>query len=67
MKSPSLEKFIFEHYYGYTKIDEDNTENINCNIRAGVNQVLEYKIDCDFKAMYGDAFAVLNDIEPAVL
>jgi hypothetical protein len=29
MKSPSLEKFIFEHYYGYTKIDEDNTENIN--------------------------------------
>jgi hypothetical protein len=25
--------------------------------------VLEY-IDCDFKAMYGDAFAVLNDIEP---
>jgi hypothetical protein len=26
--------------------------------------VLEYKIDCDFKAMYGDAFAVLNDIEP---
>jgi hypothetical protein len=26
MKSPSLEKFIFEHYYGYTKIDEDNTE-----------------------------------------
>jgi hypothetical protein len=29
--------------------------------------VLEYKIDCDFKAMYGDAFAVLNDIEPAVL
>jgi hypothetical protein len=25
--------------------------------------VLEYKIDCDFKAMYGDAF-VLNDIEP---
>jgi hypothetical protein len=32
MKSP-LEKFIFEHYYGY---DEDNTENINYNIRAGV-------------------------------
>jgi hypothetical protein len=28
--------------------------------------VLEYKIDCDFKAMYGDAFAVLNDIEPEV-
>jgi hypothetical protein len=25
--------------------------------------VLEYKIDCDFKAMYGDAL-VLNDIEP---
>jgi hypothetical protein len=23
--------------------------------------VLEYKIDCDFKAMYGDALRCLND------
>jgi uncharacterized protein len=26
MKNESLEKFIYEHYYGYTKIDEQNTE-----------------------------------------
>jgi hypothetical protein len=53
MKSPSLEKFIFEHYYGYTKIDEDNTEEYKLQHPSYVNS--EYKIDCDFKAMYGDA------------
>jgi hypothetical protein len=37
--------------------------NINCNILARKSSV-RGKIDCDFKAMYGDAFAVLNDIEP---
>ena len=26
MKNDSLEKFIYEHYYGYTKIDENKTE-----------------------------------------
>jgi hypothetical protein len=24
-----------------------------------VNKVVDYKMDCDFKAMYGDAFSVL--------
>jgi hypothetical protein len=23
-----------------------------------VNKVIDYKMDCDFKAMYGDAFSV---------
>jgi hypothetical protein len=46
-------------------LDEDNTEEYKLQHPSWrVNQVLEYKIDCDFKAMYGDAFAVLNDIEP---
>ena len=45
MKSPSLEKFIFEHYYGYTKIDENNTEAYKLQHPSWrVNQVLEYKI-----------------------
>jgi hypothetical protein len=36
------------------KFDENNQEEYNCNIEPR-NQVLEYKIDHDFKAMYGDA------------
>jgi hypothetical protein len=48
MKVP-LEKFIFEHYYGYTKIDENNTEEYKLQHPSWRNQVLEYKIDCDFK------------------
>jgi hypothetical protein len=54
MKSPSLEIHIWTLLY--TKIDEDNTEEYKLQHPSWrVNQVLEYKIDCDFKAMYGDA------------
>lgn len=57
MESQSLEKFIFEHYYGYTKIDQNNTEEYKLQHPSWlVNQVLDYKIDCDFTAMYGDSF-----------
>jgi hypothetical protein len=40
------------------KIDENT--NQHCSIRWLVNKVVDYKMDCDFKAMYGDAFSVLN-------
>lgn len=65
MKHESLEKFIFEHYYGYTKIDQNNTEEYKLQHPSWrVNQVLDYKMDCDFTAMYGDAFSILNTAKP---
>lgn len=65
MKSKSLEKFIFEHYYGYTKIDQNNTEEYKLQHPSWlVNKVLNYKMDCDFTAMYGNSFSVLNHTEP---
>jgi len=65
MKSDTLEKFIYEHYFGYTKIDENNTEEYRLQHPSWkINTVLETKIDCDFKAMYGESFSVLNDTEP---
>lgn len=65
MKSQSLEKFIYEHYYGYTKIDEHNTEEYKLQHPSWmVNEVLDYKIDCDFTAMYGESFSVLNTTKP---
>ncbi len=58
----SIEEFIFEHYYGYTKINDQSTEEYKVNHpRWKVNQVLEHRIDCDFTAMYGKDFSFLND------
>jgi uncharacterized protein YqjF (DUF2071 family) len=65
MENNTLEKFIYEHYFGYTKIDENNTEEYRLQHPSWkINTVLNSKIDCDFKAMYGESFSVLNDTEP---
>ncbi|SDW00468.1 YqjF family protein [Flavobacterium degerlachei] len=65
MEKQTLEKFIYEHYYGYTKIDEHNSEEYKLQHPSWlVNQVLDYKIECDFTAMYGDSFSVLNTTKP---
>jgi hypothetical protein len=65
MKNDTLEKFIYEHYFGYTKIDENNTEEYRLQHPSWkINTVLDTKIDCDFKAMYGESFSVLNDTKP---
>jgi uncharacterized protein YqjF (DUF2071 family) len=68
MKNESLEKFIYEHYYGYTKIDENTTEEYKLQHPSWlVNKVIDHKMDCDFKAMYGEAFSVLNTTEPSAV
>lgn len=68
MQPDSLEKFIYEHYYGYTKINENTSEEYKLQHPSWlVNKVDKYTINCDFKAMYGDAFSVLNDTEPAAV
>jgi uncharacterized protein YqjF (DUF2071 family) len=61
----SVEEFIFEHYYGYTKINEEQSQEYRVNHpRWEVNKVLDYAIDCDFKAMYGEAFSHLSNLQP---
>jgi uncharacterized protein YqjF (DUF2071 family) len=65
MKQNSLEKFIYEHYYGYTKVGENKTEEYKLQHPSWlVHKVVDYKIKCDFKKMYGDSFSVLNNKEP---
>jgi uncharacterized protein YqjF (DUF2071 family) len=65
MKNQTLEKFIYEHYYGYTKIDEYSSEEYKLQHPSWmVNEVIDYKIDCDFGAMYGESFSVLNHSKP---
>ena len=65
MQPGSIEEFIFEHYYGYNKFDQQLSQEYRVNHpRWKVNPVIDYKIDCDFGAMYGDAFSVLNGLQP---
>jgi uncharacterized protein YqjF (DUF2071 family) len=68
MQNDSLEKFIYEHYYGYTKIDSLVTEEYRLHHPSWkIYKVVNYKIDCDFEAMYGNSFSVLNDTKPTAV
>ncbi|MDQ2864505.1 MAG: DUF2071 domain-containing protein [Bacteroidota bacterium] len=62
----SIEEFIFEHYYGYTKIDEQNSQEYKVDHpRWQVNKVIGYSINCDFQSMYGNDFSFLKTHQPA--
>lgn len=61
----SLEEFIFEHYYGYTKINDRLSQEYQViHPRWQVNQVTEHSIQCDFAAMYGNDFSFLSRQAP---
>ena len=61
----SLEEFIFEHYYGYTKINPSLSQEYRVNhSRWEINNVIDYAVNCDFKSMYGNDFSFLNNQKP---
>lgn len=65
MCTDSVEEYIFEHYYGYTKVNPTRTQEYKVNHpKWKVNEVLEYSIDCDFESMYGADFDFLNKEKP---
>ena len=65
MKTGSIEAFIFEHYFGYTRVNEHKTLEYGINHPSWkINQVIDYRIDCDFEKMYGRDFAFLNAQQP---
>lgn len=65
MERGSLEEFIFEHYYGYTKISESVSQEYKINHpRWLVNDVNENSVNCDFSQMYGPPFSDLNNKNP---
>ncbi len=68
MRQNSFEEFIYEHYYGYTKVNEIVTEEYHLQHPSWkVNKVLNYNINCDFASMYGPAFSVLNETKPTAV
>jgi hypothetical protein len=65
MKSGSFEEFIFEHYYGYTKVNENKSLEYKVeHPRWEINQIKDYQINCDFATFYGASFNVLNHAKP---
>ncbi|MBK8952349.1 MAG: DUF2071 domain-containing protein [Chitinophagaceae bacterium] len=61
----SIEEFIFEHYYGYTKINSELSQEYKVNHpRWQVNKVIDYSVQCDFKSMYGNDFSFLKNQTP---
>ena len=65
MVTGSFEEFIFEHYYGYAKVDDNTTEEYEVIHQKWETQsILSYQINCDFKKMYGNNFSFLNNETP---
>ena len=65
MVEGSMEEFIFEHYYGYTRVDENNTLEYKINHPSwNINTVKQYNINCDFATFYGADFGILNQTKP---
>lgn len=61
----SEEEFIAEHYWGYSKYNGNITFEYRVQHPAWkVFRVKEYKIDCDFTALYGRGFSALQTIPP---
>lgn len=61
----SIEEFIFEHYYGYTKINNQLSQEYKVDHpRWLVNRVMDHSINCDFRSMYGNDFSFLSNRQP---
>ncbi|MDE3236859.1 MAG: DUF2071 domain-containing protein [Bacteroidota bacterium] len=61
----TLEEFIYEHYYGFTKVTETETWEYTVNHpRWHINAPTEVEVQCDFGKIYGPDFSFLNQQEP---
>lgn len=65
MEGGSAEEFIFEHYFGYTKVNSEHSIEYKINHpNWEINEIHDYQIDCNFEAFYGKDFDVLNSTKP---
>ncbi|MEP6949219.1 MAG: DUF2071 domain-containing protein [Ginsengibacter sp.] len=66
MRRNSEEEFIAEHYFGYTKYNENKTYEYEVNHpRWEIFKVLSYTVNCDFNGIYGTEFSFLSDEVPS--
>jgi uncharacterized protein len=61
----SQEEFITEHFWGYARKGPAHTNEYQvAHPRWDIYPVREYQIDCDYRRLYGEAFADLQDRRP---
>jgi uncharacterized protein YqjF (DUF2071 family) len=61
----SEEEFIAEHYYGYSKFSNKRTYEYKVSHpRWKLYPVKNFRVDCDFEALYGKSFAFLQEAQP---
>lgn len=65
MQPGSEEEFIAEHYWGYSKYNDNTTFEYNVvHSPWRIHTVKNYNIACDFKVNYGSAFSFLQNASP---
>lgn len=61
----SIEEFIFERFFGYSKLNSQQSHEYKVNHPSWeVNKVIDYSIQCDFTSMYLTDFSFLNSHAP---
>jgi uncharacterized protein YqjF (DUF2071 family) len=65
IEASTIEEFIFERYFGFTKLNESLTQEYQINHPNWMtNKIIRAEVKCDFENMYGKPFASLNDTIP---
>ncbi len=65
MQKGSIEEYIYDHYYGYTKADASQSIEYKINHPSWqIHPVVDYDIKFNFSAFYGSNFSVLDNIKP---
>lgn len=65
IEQASKEEFIFERYFGFTKLSDTSTQEYKIrHPKWMTHKILNTHIDCDFRSMYGDVFCGLNNQMP---
>lgn len=65
MIKSSHEEFIYEHYYGFTKVNDNETWEYKVNhAQWKVNKNIGFEVACDFELCYGKSFAFLQHEKP---
>jgi hypothetical protein len=65
LQKESEEEFITEHYWGYTKINEQKTSEYEVTHPTWLTyNILDYQINVEFSSIYGNDFEFLNLLKP---
>lgn len=66
LQTESKEEFITEHFWGYTKMNTEKSGEYKVqHPRWNIHPVNSYEIDCNFGALYGNEFKILEKQKPA--